>query len=153
VSGAEAEYYGGDFPQYGGVCGVKPASVAGGIGCRPWRIVIPLLPVSCGLLPDAAAELGGGDGDAYRWLIFGHQLSQCIGLLVSGDAGVSGYPVYHFLYNVGSEGEYRIADQGNDFLPGAAVETCQAGNGSLVVGKHVDVMPVQVVDARVSSAC
>jgi hypothetical protein len=61
--------------------------------------------------------------------------------------------VYHYLYYVGWEGERHIADQGCYFLPGAAVETCRAGNSGLVVGKDVDVMPVQVVDARVISAC
>jgi hypothetical protein len=153
MSGAEAEYRRGDFPWQGGVCGVKPASVGGGIGSRPWCVIVPLLPVGCGLLPDAAAEPGGGDGDAYHWLTFGHQHSQRIGLLVSGDASVSGYPVYRYLYHMGSEGERRVMNQGGDFLPRAMVETCQAGNGGLVVGKNVDVTPAQVVDACVSSAC
>jgi hypothetical protein len=133
VSGAEAEYRRGDFPRQGGVCGIEPASVGGGIGSRLWRVVVPLLPVGCGLLPDAAAEPGGGDGDACRWLTFGRQLGQRIGLLISGDASVSGYPVYRYLYHVGSEGERRVANQGGDFLPGAVVETCRAGNGGLVV--------------------
>jgi hypothetical protein len=153
VSSAEAKYRRGDFPWQGGVCGIEPASVRGGIGHRPRHSVVPLLPLDCSLLPDAAVEPGGADGDAYRWLMFGHQLGQCVGLLVSGDAGVSGYPVYHYLYYVGSEGERCIADQGSYFLPGAAVEICRAGNGSLVAGKNVDVMPAQVVDARVVSAC
>jgi hypothetical protein len=65
-------------------------------------------------------------------------------LLISGDAGVSGYPVYRYLYYVGSEGEHCIADQGCYFLPGAAFETCRAGNGGLVVGKNVDVMPALI---------
>jgi hypothetical protein len=81
--------------------------------------VVPLLPVGCGLLLDAAVEPGGGDGDACRWLTFGRQLGQRVGLLVSGDASVSGYPVYRYLYHVGSEGERRVANLGGDFLPGA----------------------------------
>jgi hypothetical protein len=153
ASGVEAEYCRGDFPRQGGVCSVEPASVRGGIGRRPWRTVVPLLPLDCGLLPDAAAELSGGDGDAYRWLTFGCQLGQHVSLLSSGHAGVSWYRVYRYLYYVGSEGERRIADQGGYFLPGATVETCRAGNGSLVVGKNVDVMPAQVVDAGMMSAC
>jgi hypothetical protein len=92
-----------------------------------------------------AAEPGGGDGDAWHWLTFGRQLGQRIGLLVSGDACVSGYPVYHYLYHVGLEGERRITDQGGNFLPRATVETCRVGNGGLVVGKNVDVMPAQVL--------
>jgi hypothetical protein len=92
--------------------------VGGSRGRRLWRTVVPLLPVDCGLLPDVAAEPGGGDGDTCHWLTFGHQLGQHIGLLISGDAGVSGYPVYHYLYYVGSEGERRIAYQGGYFLPG-----------------------------------
>jgi hypothetical protein len=127
--------------------------VGGGIGRRPWHTAVPLLPVDCGLLPDAAVEPGGGDGDTCHWLTFGRQVGQRVGLLVSGDAGVSGYPVYRYLYYVGSEGQCLIVDQGYYFLPGATVETCRAGNGGLVVGKNVDVMPAQVVDARVISAC
>jgi hypothetical protein len=100
MSGAEAEYRRGDFPRQGGVCSVELASVGGGIGSRPCCLIVPLLPVSCGLLPDAAAEPGGGDGDACRWLTFGRQLGQRVGLLVSGDTSVSGYPVYHYLYHV-----------------------------------------------------
>jgi hypothetical protein len=88
-----------------------------------------------------AAEPGGRDGDVYYWLMFSHQLGQHIGLLISGDASVSRYTVYHYLYHMGLEGEHHIADQGSNFQPRAMVETCQAGNGSLVVGKNVDVMP------------
>jgi hypothetical protein len=62
---------------------------------------------------------------------------------------VSGYRVYRYLYYMGLEGGRRIADQGCYFLPGAQVKTCSAGNGGLVLGKNVDVTPVQVVDARV----
>jgi hypothetical protein len=153
MSGVEAEYRRGDFPAQGGVCGVEPASVRGGIGRRAWRTVIPVLPLDCSLLPDAPMEPGGGDGDAYYWLTFCRQLGQRVGLLVSGDAGVSGYPVYCYLYYVGSEGERHIVDQGGYFLPGAAVETCRAGDGSLVVRKNVDVTPAQLVDARVMLAC
>jgi hypothetical protein len=115
--------------------------VGGSIGYRPWRTVVPLLLVDCSLLLDAAVEPGGGDGDVCHWLMFGRQLGQRVGLLISGDAGVSGYPVYHYLYYVGSEGECCIADQGSYFLPGAMVETCRPGNGGLIVRKDVDVMP------------
>jgi hypothetical protein len=80
--------------------------------------------VSCGLLPDAVAELGGGDGDMCHWLIFGHQLVQCVGLLISRDASMSRYPVYYYLYYVGSEGKCYIADQAGHFLPRAIVKTC-----------------------------
>jgi hypothetical protein len=83
-----------------------------------------LLPVDCSLLPDTAVEPGGGDGDTCHWLMFSCQLGQRIGLLVSGDASVSGYPVYHYLYHMGSEGKRHIMDQGGDFLPAAMVKTC-----------------------------
>jgi hypothetical protein len=82
--------------------------VGGGIGHRLWRSDILLLPVDCSLLPDAAAEPGGGDGEACHWLMFGHQLGQHVGLLISGDTGMSGYPVYRYLNYMGSEGECLI---------------------------------------------
>jgi hypothetical protein len=98
------------------------------------------------------AKPGGGDGDACHWLTFGYQLVQCIGLLISGDTSISSYPVSYYLCYIVSEGKCCIADWASYFLPWPAVKTCQPGNGSLVVGKNVDVMPVEVVDAYVSLA-
>jgi hypothetical protein len=124
MSGAEAKYCGGDFLWYGGVGSINPAVVGGGIHCRPWPIVVPLLPVSHGLLPDSVSKPGGRDGDGGRSLSLSRQLGQHIGLLVSGDAGVSGYTVYSCLYSVGSEGERHVSDQGCCFQSGATVAIC-----------------------------